>query len=170
MNTNLTGQSVRDLQEMLLELSLEYPQIPRLIPDGKFGENTLEAVMVFQRDFHPPVTGVVDLGTWEALRAAYADTLRRQGTPPPLRVLPNGRSSFQEGDGGGQTPLLQNMFDALSERFQGFARTGEAQALRRNTLALQRAAGQPESGGLDRAAWDALSRLYQLFVTRQPNS
>ncbi len=171
MATDLTGQPILDLQEMLLVLSIAYPQIPRIIPDGKFGENTLEAVMVFQRDFHPPVTGVVDLGTWDAIRAAYEETLTRMGPPITLRVLPHGQSSFQTGGQEGQLPLLQVMFDSLAQRFRGFQpmsgdRGTFQEAERHNTMLLQKIAGQPETGVLDRAAWDTLARLYQLFVTR----
>ena len=41
------GRPVRSLQTMLRAISFQYPAIPRLIPDGVFGERTLEAVMVF---------------------------------------------------------------------------------------------------------------------------
>ena len=53
----LIGQPVRSLQTMLRELSFLYDFLPRLTPDGIFGERTLEAVMLFQREFFPPVTG-----------------------------------------------------------------------------------------------------------------
>ena len=49
----LIGQSVRSLQTMLRELSFVYDFLPRLTPDGIFGERTLEAVMLFQRSFSP---------------------------------------------------------------------------------------------------------------------
>ncbi len=97
MKTQLTGQPVWDLQEMLLILSQEYPQIPVVRPSGTFGEGTLEGVMVFQRDFHLPVTGVVDHDTWQAIFRQYRDTLRRIGQPPPLRVMHNAKGTLQEG-------------------------------------------------------------------------
>lgn len=171
MATNLTGQSVRDLQEMLAVLSIEDPRLPRLVPDGRFGEQTLEAVMVFQRDRGLPVTGVVDLATWEAIREAYEDAWRRGGPPAALRVMEHGKSSFQTGDQVGQVPLLQAMFGALSEQLEGFEDaagdgSGFQAAEEHNTRLVQRASGQQETGVLDRAAWDTLSRLYQVFVTR----
>ena len=62
---------VLSLQTMLREISFQYPSIPRVTPDGVFGERTLEAVMVFQREFFPPVTGMVDNDTWDAIAVVY---------------------------------------------------------------------------------------------------
>lgn len=169
MATNLTGQSVRDLQEMLVVLSIADPRLPRLIPDGRFGEQTLEAVMVFQRDRHMPVTGVVDMATWDAVRREYEEALRLAGPPMALRVLEHGKSSVQQGDQLGQVPLLQTVFEALAGQLEGFesaSGNGFQEAEMHNTRLVQRASGQPETGVLDRAAWDSLSRLYHVFVTR----
>ena len=58
---HLIGQPVRSLQTMLR--SLTYPFLPRLTPDGIFGERFLEAVMLFQ-NFFPPVTRQVNQATW----------------------------------------------------------------------------------------------------------
>lgn len=172
MDANLTGQSVRDLQEMLWVLSLEDLRMPRLIPDGRFGEETLEAVMVFQRDHGMPVTGVVDMATWDAVRQAYGEVMGRIGPPMPLRVLEHGKSGFQSGDKREQITLLKTMFAALAGQFAGFeSGSGPDGAFREaeahNTRLVQRASGQPETGVMDRAAWDALARLYQLAVTRE---
>ena len=70
------GRPVRSLQTMLRAISFQYPAIPRLIPDGVFGERTLEAVMVFQREFFPPVTGRVDHPVWTAIVRTYEQAVR----------------------------------------------------------------------------------------------
>ena len=57
------GRPVKSLQAMLRQISYVYPVIPRLVPDGLFGEETLEAVMIFQREFRLPVTGTCLLYT-----------------------------------------------------------------------------------------------------------
>ena len=43
------------LQYMLSRLAEKHPFLPRLTPDGVFGEKTLEAVMLFQRELLRPV-------------------------------------------------------------------------------------------------------------------
>ena len=78
------GLPIHSLQVMLREISYCDHNIPCLIPDGIFGEETLEAVMRFQRQSGRPVTGRVDNGTWDAIVTAYYASLRI--TAPPRSV------------------------------------------------------------------------------------
>lgn len=165
-----SGQPVRDLQYMLDILSQRYPGLPAVLPDGIFGEQTLEAVMLFQRDFHPPVTGRVDGGTWNAIAEKYREAQVQSGPPGLLSVLPHGEFSIEEGDTPEQTRLIQAMFSSLARVLSNFrddpgdgSHTG---ATVENTKALQRVAGLPETGSIDRPTWAFLTRLYHLFVTR----
>ena len=75
------SQSIRNLQHMLGQLSRRHTQLPRLVETGVFDELTLEAVMIFQRDFGLPVTGVVDHDSWYAVVAAYQKDLLHFGAP-----------------------------------------------------------------------------------------
>lgn len=81
---HLIGQPVRSLQTMLRTISFAYPFLPRLTPDGIFGERTLEAVMLFQREFFPPVTGQVNQATWDAIVSLY----HQVGFPPHSAAHP----------------------------------------------------------------------------------
>ena len=83
---HLIGQPVRSLQTMLRTISFAYPFLPRLTPDGIFGERTLEAVMLFQREFFPPVTGQVNQATWDAIVSLYHQVVSRL-TPLPTRAF-----------------------------------------------------------------------------------
>ena len=118
--TEMTGQPVRSLQYMLNQLAIHNPKLVRLATDGVFGERTLEAVMVFQREFHPPVTGVVDLGTWEAIRDAYIQIEILYGFPPALNVLPNGSYSAKEGAESEPIIIVQAMFASLTKKMSNF--------------------------------------------------
>ena len=53
------GLPIRSLQTMLRTLSRCAPGLPCPIPDGVFGEVTLEAVMRFQQSAGMPITGRV---------------------------------------------------------------------------------------------------------------
>lgn len=53
LEREMVAQPIRSLQYMLNRLSLRYDFLPALVPDGVFGERTLEAVMLFQRELHP---------------------------------------------------------------------------------------------------------------------
>ena len=168
--TEMTGQPVRSLQYMLNQLAIHDPKLVRLAIDGVFGERTLEAVMVFQREYNHPVTGVVDLGTWDAIREAYLQVELYFGSPPPLNVLPNGAYTADQGAQGEPVLIVQAMFAALTKKVSNFksceingCNDGETHA---NIRIVQGLAGLPVTGSLDRATWSFLVQLYQALVTR----
>lgn len=66
-----SGIKVRQLQEQLNLIGEYYNAIPPLVPDGIYGENTAEAVRVFQRIFKMPQTGIVDYPTWYKISDMY---------------------------------------------------------------------------------------------------
>lgn len=164
-----TGVPVRSLQTMLRELSFHYPVIPRLIPDGIFGEHTLEAVMLFQREFHPPVTGQVDHGTWDAVSALFQSVRPGLSPPLPCRLWPGNGFAVAPGEDSVHLYPVQAMFRGLSQLLEGIedapvSGTHDA-ATRANLRYVQRSAQLPETGLADQATWNALARLYVLFVT-----
>ena len=168
--TEMTGQPVRSLQYMLNQLAIHDPKLVRLAVDGIFGERTLEAVMVFQREYHEPVNGVVDLDTWEAIREAYLKIELLYGAPPALNVLPNGGYIAEEGTEGEPILIVQAMFVSLAKKVTNFepceingCNDGNTQA---DIRVIQGLAGLPVSGVLDRATWSFLVQLYQALVTR----
>ena len=168
--TEMTGQPVRSLQSMLDQLAIHDPKLVRLAVDGVFGERTLEAVMVFQREYHEPVNGVVDLGTWNAIRRAYLKIELLYGAPPALNVLPNGEYAAGEGAVTEPVIIVQAMFVSLAQKVTNFqpceingCNDGNTQA---DIRAVQGLAGLPVTGILDRATWSFLVQLYQARVTR----
>lgn len=165
-----TGQAVRSLQYMLNQLAIHNPTLPRLAVDGIFGESTLEAVMVFQREHDRPVTGVVDLATWDDIQAAYFQAELFYGAPPPLNVLPNGAYTAAEGAESEPVLIVQAMFVSLNKVMSNFTpcqmnscNDGDTH---QNIREVQRLAALPITGVLDRATWAYLTQLYQALVTR----
>ena len=142
LEEEMLSNPVRSLQYMLRQLAGKYDFLPQLALDGIFGERTLEAVMLFQRELAPPVTGVVDQRT------------------------------LQPGMSGASMILPQTMFQLLRQRLEGIAEGdadgvhGDASV--QNTLWLQNLAQLEETGVMDRQTWDMLSRLYELFITAEP--
>lgn len=165
-----SGQPIRSLQFMLNELAIHNDRLVRLVVDGVFGERTLEAVMVFQRENDLPVNGVVDLTTWNAIRAAYFRAELFYGFPPPLNVLPSGTYSACEGTECQAILIAQAMFGSLSKVMSNFlpclyngCNDGDTF---QNIQEVQRLAGLPVNGTLDRATWSYMVQLYQALVTR----
>ena len=171
---NNTAASIRDLQHMLDRLSRRYPQLPRLVETGIFDELTLEAVMIFQRDFGLPVTGVVDHDSWYAIVEAYRDDLLHYGAPAPLLVLPDGEFSTGAGEASEPVRIAQALFCALSVPLVNFGPCEtdlvNQGATQNNLLLLQQLAGLPETGNLDRVTWEYLTRHYLAYVVRDARS
>lgn len=162
---------VQSLQHMLNHLARTVPTLLRLAETGTFDEPTLEAVMIFQRDFGLPVTGIVDQATWNAIAAAYYQNLFQFGPPPLLHVFPGGTESTQENERSAELLIAQAMIAALLKvisNFEDAELTGvNSGATMRNLQTLQALSHMPENGILDRATWAMLSHLYRAYITRR---
>lgn len=161
MELNLTGAPVRDIQHMLNVISTTHPALPRLVEDGVFGERTLEGVMIFQRDFGLPVTGVVDYDTWLALRVQSELIQKRDGIPPALQII---SPQYEPSSSG--TPewaFVDTVVAALSPILTNFPSSSTPTDHIRHLQGL----GQlPVTGMLDRPTWSLLVRLYHALVVR----
>lgn len=71
-----SGSKVEQVQEQLLRISKNYPAIPAITPDGKYGPATAAAVRAFQSIFNLPVTGVIDYSTWYKISNIYTGVTR----------------------------------------------------------------------------------------------
>lgn len=71
-----SGEAVRTIQEQLNRIAENYPAIPRVAADGIYGQETENAVRIFQRIFHLPQTGVVDYRTWYKISEIYVGVTR----------------------------------------------------------------------------------------------
>lgn len=168
LERELLARPVRALQYMLNQLALVYDFMPTVGTSGKFDENTLEAVMRFQQEFAPPVTGIVDRRTWQAIQRKWEEAQAKLDPPRPVRAFPGNGKQAEPGEWKEYMALPQIMFQSLSHYFNGII-PGNTEGLHDETSAenvrwLQRAAGLPPTGTLDQPAWNMLSRLYETFV------
>lgn len=70
------GSDVMKIQEQLNAISNNYPLIPKLTPDGIFGEQTQEAVRTFQSVFGLARDGIVGPRTWYRIQDIYVAVTR----------------------------------------------------------------------------------------------
>ena len=172
LEAEMLARPVSSLQFMLRRLSLRYPELPELIPDGRFGERTLEAVMRFQKRAGMPVTGVVDQETWTAIRDAWLSVERELAPPRALRGLPETGVYAEAGESGAHLLLVQAMFRSLARLMEGPESSRmdgvNGAELMENAKWLQSRAGLPETGRMDKETWNTLVRLYEMIIVRQP--
>lgn len=166
-----TVRPVWGLQYMLSRLAEKHPFLPRLTPDGVFGEKTLEAVMLFQRELlraRHRGGGPKDLGRDQpGLEPAGAGAGRPQG----FAGLSRGGAPGGPGPGAGvHGPASADVPAAVLLSGWGVPRPaptgGTGTASEQNVRWLQERAGLPVTGVMDQATWDALARLYELFVVK----
>ncbi len=70
------GSDVMKIQEQLNAISNNYPLIPKLTPDGIFGEQTQEAIRTFQSVFGLARDGIVGPRTWYRIQDIYVAVTR----------------------------------------------------------------------------------------------
>ena len=76
LSNGSTGPAVRTIQTQLNAISNNYPLIPKVRVDGIYGQQTADAVKVFQRIFNMPQTGIVDFATWYKISHIYVAVTR----------------------------------------------------------------------------------------------
>ena len=81
-----SGEAVVELQTYLSFLSGAFPAIPQIPVTGTFGEETKNAVRIFQSMMGMTVDGVVGPETWDAIASLYEDVrmgqVKQQGQFP----------------------------------------------------------------------------------------
>lgn len=169
LNISSEGRSVFDLQTMLRVISFQHSWLPRLVPDGMFGEKTLEAVMLFQRELFPPVTGVVDNAVWDAIVDVYQQSRSALSPPLPCCGYPSREYTISPGESCVHLGLIQAMFMALKRILEGLEEIETFGTMDdptvQNICWIQRQNQAEETGIIDQFVWDTLSRLYTIFVT-----
>ena len=165
---SFVGQSVRSLQTMLRVIGETDASIPFLVPDGIYGQSTIQAVSAFQRQYGLPPTGITDQTTWEQIADVYDEAIVRIGEAQPVEIILEPDQVFRRGDRSPYLYLMQAMLLSLSEQttnmdppeISGTLDNPTAQAL----AGFQVLAGLPATGELDRITWRYLTHHFTLFA------
>lgn len=167
MDTRDERLSIIEIQQNLRELAKAGWELPSIIADGIYGEQTREAIRQFQQIEGLPVTGRVDLITWQVLRTA-ADANRWERSPakpiyPWNRPLAAGTTRPGE-----RTDLIYIAQILLRESVAydfDLPLTGVLDSVTQDALCqFQRINGLPMTGVLDRPTWDALADAYNKYL------
>lgn len=167
---SFVGQPIRSLQTMLRILSEDDPSHPAVIPDGIYGQETMNAVSHFQRRHGIPVTGVTDQDTWETILAHYEEALIRLDEAYPVYILLDPGQVIRKGERNPNLYLVQAILQMLSEAYESISRpsmTGILDDITSDSLASFQALSQlPMTGNLDKKTWKQLALHYPLALTR----
>ena len=120
-----SSRNVYVLQYYLSYISLFYPTITTITPDGDFGPGTDAAVRSYQQAFGFDATGIVDEITWDSIQSTYYQILSRfpydfsDGVilPYPGRVL-------RIGVDGNDVRALQEYLNYISNTYTQIPKVG----------------------------------------------
>ena len=153
------------MQYLLAYLAQFYNTSPPVAVDGIYGSGTADAVRSFQRTFELPVTGEVDLPTWDIMYRTYIGFLE---TIPfkyiEGNVLPYPGVPLRLGSESETVSLLQEYINYISNFYSeipsinptGYFGTQTQSAV----IALQNLLGIEPTGTVAAATWDAITNLY----------
>lgn len=160
------GQPVRSLQTMLRVIAQEDDLQPSVIPDGIYGNQTMNAVSAFQRTHGLPITGVADQNTWDAIVAVYEPTLTRVGPAQVVELILQPSQVIRRGDREPNVYIIQAMLLVLSQIYQSISppsQSGTLDEATSNALEnFQELTGLPQTGEVDKVTWKHLALHYPL--------
>lgn len=164
-------QPIRSLQTMLRIIAKDDTRLPTVVPDGIYGQATMQAITSFQRLYGLPLTGIADQATWDRIVSVYEQALIRVGPTEPIEVIFEPGQIFRVGDKNAYIYLLQSMLIQLSTENPTISKPDHNGILDDPTsealAAFQLLAGLPPTGELDRLTWKYLSKQFTLSAHRQ---
>ncbi|MBE6047208.1 MAG: peptidoglycan-binding protein [Clostridium sp.] len=90
------GEPVKTVQQFLNRIARNYPLIPKVAVDGKYGDSTANQVKVFQSIFNLPQTGIVNYATWYMISDVYVGVTKiAELRNDNIFYPPNSKSSYR---------------------------------------------------------------------------
>lgn len=165
------AQPVRSLQTMLRVIAQEDERQPSLIPDGIYGNQTIQAVTAFQRNNGLPATGVADQATWEAIVSVYEPAAIRLGPAQPLEIILEPGQVLRRGDQAPNVYILQAVLQVLSEAYISITPPTHSGIIDEATVisiqSFQELTGLPQTGEADKLTWRQLALHYPLAANNR---
>ena len=165
------NKAVFEIQSYLRNISRVDRDIPSLIPDGIFGDETTQSVLAFQRKSLLPQTGKVDYETWSRLseeneRALFILSEPVQTAPVTRDDLPlkRGKESHLNSNVNLMLLRLSDFYGNFSSASLSSDYTEETENL---ISTFQSLAGLPVTGEADKETWNLLSTLYLLLTEKE---
>ena len=160
--------AVYEIQSYIRNISRTDPDIPSLIPDGIYGEETTAGVTAFQRRHLLPQTGKVDLDTWNKLLEENDKAVFFFSEPLQTAPVRNEDFPLKRGEKSHLNKNVNLMLSRLSEFYTNFSGAVISAEYTEETEKLigifQALTGNTVTGEVDKSTWNLLSLLYLLLT------
>ena len=111
------GEPIRSLQTFLRRIAQDNTQIPLVVPDGIYNEQTKNAVREFQIYYGLPVNGETDFETWKKIIEVY-ESIPEVIILPDIRcIFPRSNYKIIENQTADCLYIIQAMLLVLGNRF-----------------------------------------------------
>ncbi len=161
------ASNVMEIQRYLRRIADETGGIPRVFPDGIYGPETTQAVIEFQQAYGLPVTGVIDLDTWNALHEENERIVLLNREPLPVYIYPSKDLVVGLNNKSDVVYVIQIMLNALSDVFENIP---EVKVSGIYDLPTQNAVREFQSttsgnvtGNVDKSTWDYLTKVHNEY-------
>ena len=160
---------IHNLQVFLRLIAGKYTDIPSVIPDGVYGDNTKDAVRVFQEKTGLMPTGETDNSTWNKIVETYFEIESEINAPFVSGIYPE--NGFRE-DYNSYSPtvyIVQTMLASLSQRFNNIPEPQLSGVIDYRTTesinSVKILSGLNPDGNINKIFWEYLSAIYSVFVS-----
>ena len=158
--------AIANLQRYLRQLAYFDETLGEVPIDGIFDTATEEALRAFQESVGLPPTGRTDFVTWEALFAAYLQSLEEHSAPHRIAHFPRLPENYtiEIGDVQFLVRIIQNALQELGAIYDDIGEVPQSGEYDEATAAavrvFQEKHGLPPTGAVDRRTWNALADAY----------
>lgn len=167
-----TGRYPTIIQVSLNRISTNYPKIPKVTVDGRYGEKTADAVRIFQEIFNLEPTGVVDKETWYRIVRIYVSVTRLAELNSEGLELESISKQFPQdltvGSSGENVRVLQYFLSYIAA-FNDFVQTPGFDGIfgpqtEQSVISFQRYKGLEETGTVDEETWNQIYLEYRGII------
>lgn len=166
-------RAVLQIQQWLRTLAQSGFPLPLVIPDGIYGNNTKDAVRIFQSLSGLATTGEVDYVTWLALRDDYKKVAAGVALTNPIfpfeYTLNNQR--ITRGDQASLVYIIQAMIEELLLVYTTLVDREPSgiydEQTEENIRTLQEIWRLPITGEVDRDTWNNLADAYNKNINKE---
>ena len=165
---DLTGYSVRGLQDMLRTIAYRTNNVPVVITDGIYGPKTKESVSAFQVAYGLKNTGEVDFVTWDKLREEYIRLELLYAKPDKVDIVSES-VYITPGDSTAELYVIQAMIYALATVFNlpVIEITGVHDENSVNSVVdIQEISGLEPTGNIDVQTYNKIAGLYSSNIAK----
>lgn len=168
VNRNLNGRPIYNLQRFLRTIATVRQNIPTVIPDGIFGDDTRASVTEFQKIYGLEQTGTVNNETWDSIVEEYRKARVDVDLPQSIHLFLTEDFAAEKGQTHPRLLTLQAILYTMALRFGNIPIVSLNGIYDEATIsavtALRVLFGMNEDGGVDNEFWRHLTIAYESSV------